>query len=128
MPREKIKFALRIKPETQQLVMDMYPRDNCQSQSEFIEKAIHFYAGYLSAQDASDFLPPILIEALRGVVRSSENHICRMLFKLAVETSMMMNILAAGLDISDEGAVRPGGQADQWKHLLQGRGGLSARI
>lgn len=102
MPREKIKFALRIKPETQQLVMDMYPRDNCQSQSEFIEKAIHFYAGYLSAQDASDFLPPILIEALRGVVRSSENHICRMLFKLAVETSMMMNILAAGLDISDE--------------------------
>ncbi len=102
MPREKIKFALRIKPETQQLVMDMYLRDNCQSQSEFIEKAIHFYAGYLSAQDASDFLPPILIEALRGVVRSSENHICRMLFKLAVETSMMMNILAAGLDISDE--------------------------
>ena len=102
MPREKIKFALRIKPETRQLVMDMYPRDNCQSQSEVIEKAIHFYAGYLSAQDASDFLPPILIEALRGVVRSGENHICRMLFKLAAETSMMMNILAAGLDISDE--------------------------
>jgi len=28
MPREKIKFALRISPEVQQLVKDMCPRDN----------------------------------------------------------------------------------------------------
>ena len=40
MPREKIKFALRILPETQQTVKDFYPLDNCQNQSEFIEKAI----------------------------------------------------------------------------------------
>ena len=102
MPRETIKFALRIRPETQQLVKDLCPRDNCQSQNAFIEKAIHFYAGYISTQDASEFLPPILISALRGIVRESENHICRMLFKLAVEVSMMMNVLAAGLEVSDE--------------------------
>ena len=47
MPREKVKFALRISPETQQLVKDLYPRDNCQSQNEFIEKAIRFYAGQI---------------------------------------------------------------------------------
>lgn len=102
MPREKIKFALRIKPETQQLVKDLCPRDNCQSQSEFIEKAIHFYAGYLSTQNASEFLPPILIAALRGMIQNSENHICRMLFKLTVEISLMMNVLAAGMEIDDE--------------------------
>ena len=45
MPREKIKFALRIMPETQQLVKDIFPLDTCQNQSEFIEKAIHFSAG-----------------------------------------------------------------------------------
>ena len=44
MAREKIKFALRITPETQQLVKDLCARDNCQSQNEFIEKAIRFYA------------------------------------------------------------------------------------
>ena len=43
MAREKIKFALRIAPETQQLVKELCERDNCQSQNEFIEKAIRFY-------------------------------------------------------------------------------------
>lgn len=40
MPREKIKFALRIMPETQQLVKDFYPLDNCQNQSELDRKSV----------------------------------------------------------------------------------------
>ena len=69
MPREKIKFALRMSPETQQLVKEMYPRDNCRTQNEFIEKAIQFYAGYVSGQDACEFLPAALTAALRGTIR-----------------------------------------------------------
>ena len=65
MAREKIKFALRITPETQQLVKDLCARDNCQSQNEFIEKAIRFYAGYVSSGEAIDYLPPALVAALR---------------------------------------------------------------
>ena len=42
MPRNTIKFALRIRPETQELVRAWYRKDNCKSQSEFIEKAIFF--------------------------------------------------------------------------------------
>ena len=75
MAREKIKFALRITPETQQLVKDL-----C----------------------AIDYLPPALVAALRGTVEDSEHRIARLLFKLAVETSMMMNVLAAGMEISEE--------------------------
>lgn len=102
MAREKIKFALRIAPETQQLVKDLCARDNCQSQNEFIEKAIRFYAGYVSSGEAIDYLPPALVAALRGTVEDSEHRIARLLFKLAVETSMMMNVLAAGMEISEE--------------------------
>lgn len=102
MPREKIKFALRISPETQQLVKDLCPRDNCQSQNEFIEKAIRFYAGYVSGQEATAYLPPSLVAALRGTLQDSEGRTARLLFKLAVETSMMMNVLAAGMEISEE--------------------------
>lgn len=102
IPREKIKFALRISPETQQLVKDLCPRDNCQSQNEFIEKAIHFYAGHVSAKDSAEFLPPIYLEALRGTIQDTENRICRLLFKLAVEIDMMMNVLAAGMEIGEE--------------------------
>lgn len=99
MPREKIKFALRISPEVQQLVKDLCPRDNCQSQNEFIEKAIRFYAGYISNRDSTEFLAPILVSTLDGTVKESESHICRLLFKLAVEMDMMMNVLAAGLEV-----------------------------
>lgn len=99
MSREKIKFAMRIRPETQELVREWYPKDNCQSQNEFIEKAIHFYVEHLSAQGSTRFLPSALVAALRATVQGSENRIARLLFKLTVEISMMMNVLAAGLEI-----------------------------
>ena len=121
MAREKIKFALRITPETQQLVKDLCARDNCQSQNEFIEKAIRFYAGYVSSGEAIDYLPPALVAALRGTVEDSEHRIARLLFKLAVETSMMMNVLAAGSPAASR-QMCPGGQADQRQYLPQGRG------
>ena len=93
--QRKIKFALRIRPETQQLVKDFYPLDDCQNQSEFIEKAIRFYAGYVASKDGTEFLAPILVSALQGTVQDAENHIARLLFKLAVEIDMMMNVLAS---------------------------------
>ncbi len=101
MPRTKIKFALRISPELQQLVKELCPRDNCQSQNEFIEKAIRFYAGYVSGKEAVEYLPPALVTAMRGIVQDSEGRIARLLFKLAVEMDMMMNVLASAIEVSD---------------------------
>ena len=102
MPREKIKFALRIRPETQDLVREWFPKDNCQSQNEFIENAIHFYVEHLSAQESSRFLPSALVAALRGAIQNSENRITRLLFKLTVEISMMMHVLAMGLEVNTD--------------------------
>ena len=113
MPREKIKFALRILPETQQIVKDFYPLDNCQNQSEFIEKAIHFYAGYVASKNGTEFLAPVLVSALQGTVTNAENHIARLLFKLAVETNMMMNVLASEVDVSPEVLERLRGRCIQ---------------
>ena len=100
MPREKVKFAMRIKPDTQELVREWYHKDNCQSQNEFIEKAIHFYVEHLSAQSSTSFLPSALVSALRATIQASENRIARLLFKLTVEISMMMHVLAEGLEIN----------------------------
>ncbi len=113
MPREKIKFAMRIKPETQELVREWYPKDNCQSQNEFIEKAVHFYVEHLSAQSSTTFLPSALVSALRATVQCSEDRIARLLFKLTVELSMMMNVLAIGLEIDSSQMDRLRGQCVQ---------------
>lgn len=113
MPREKIKFALRIRPETQQLVKDFFPLDGCENQSEFIKKAIRFYAGYVASRDGTEFLAPTLVSALQGMVANAENHIVRLLFKLAVETNMMMNVLASEVDVSPEALERLRGRCIQ---------------
>jgi hypothetical protein len=84
----------------------MCPRDNCQSQNEFIEKAIRFYAGHISAKDTAELLPQFFVSALRGALQDTENRICRLLFKQAVEQDMMMNIMAAGIDLSTEDMER----------------------
>ena len=43
-----------------------------------------------------------LTAAMRGTIHESENRISRLLFKLAVELDMVMNVLAAGMDIPQE--------------------------
>lgn len=93
---------MRIDPATDRKIKTAIPLANCRSQNEFVEKALQFYCEYVSSQDCFSVLPPMLIGAIRATVQNSENHICRLLFKLAVEMDMMMNILAAGMELTDE--------------------------
>lgn len=110
MVQEKVKFALRMPPEVQQLVKEWAPKDNCKAQNEFIIKAIRFYAGYLSGQDATAYLPAALVSALRGTIQNSEYRTARLLFKLSVEVSMMAKVFALGLQIDPRDLERLRGQ------------------
>ena len=42
------------------------PLANCGSQSEFAEKAVRFYDGYLKVQNAGAFLPHAVADVLKG--------------------------------------------------------------
>ena len=44
---EKLKFPLYIFSDTMEKVNMLYETDNCRSKTEFMEKAIRFYCGYL---------------------------------------------------------------------------------
>ena len=95
----KRKFALWIKQSTIDMVENIYKDDNCSSRSEFIEKAIVFYVGYLSANDNSQYLPNVVTSTLKSIVAESDNRMSRLIFKLAVELAMTMNIIASSQDI-----------------------------
>ena len=90
----KRKFALWIKQSTIDMVESIYKEDNCSSRSEFIEKAIIFYVGYLSSNDNSQYLPNVVTSTLKSIVAESDNRMSRLIFKLAVELAMTMNIIA----------------------------------
>ena len=97
--KDKIKFAAYLHPETLDKIKELYRGDDCSSKSEFIEKAVRFYIGYLTADDKSNYLPNMFLSNMRAIASESDNRVSRMLFKLAVEQAMMMNIMAANYDI-----------------------------
>lgn len=98
----KKRTAVWLYPETMENMDGLLERDNCKSRSEFIEKALNFYMGYLVSEDTTGYLSKILIAAIQGILKENEKRNSSNLFRLSVEMSMMMNILAAGLEISDE--------------------------
>lgn len=102
MTEEKVKFQMRISRDTDRKIKAAMPLANCRSQNEFVENALRFYCDYLSSQDHGMVLQPIFLSALRGIIHDSENRICRLLFKIAVELDMVMNVLAAGMEISED--------------------------
>ncbi|WP_312158766.1 hypothetical protein [Oscillibacter sp.] len=110
MKEEKSRFSLWIKNETLEKVRLEYAGDNCKTQSEFIEKAIEFYASYLSCKKAGAFLPVAVSSAIEGKLETFEDRVSRLLFKLAVEHGMMMHIIACDTDIDDVQLDRLRGQ------------------
>ena len=96
---EKVRFQMRISPETDQRIKAAMPLANCQSQNEFVEQALLHYCGCLQTAEAACILAPELAATLRMTVRDSETHTCRLLFKLAVEVDILMHVLASGMEI-----------------------------
>ena len=101
MKEKKQKFALWIHPEALEKVEKNYRDDDCKSRSEFIEKAILFYAGYLTANDYRGYFPNIIVSTLKGNLDSLENRMASLLFKMAVELSMVLHVTAANNEIDD---------------------------
>ena len=101
MKEEKSRIHTRISPETERKMELAMPNANCQSRNEFVERAICFYSDYVMSKEVTNFLAPILVSTLRSTVKASEDRISRLLFKQSVELCMMMNVLAAGLEINE---------------------------
>ncbi len=91
----KRKFALWIHDSTIQDIKIFYKYDNCSSISAFIEKAIKFYIAHLSMDKTADIIPSVITNSLKDMVRENSNKQSRMMFKMAVELSIISNILAS---------------------------------
>ena len=98
----KTRIPVWLYPSTLEAMDRGMETSRCKSRSKCIEEAVQFYAGYISGQDANAYLPPALVSALNATLHSMEDRICRLLFKLSVEMDMMMNVLAAGMEIPAE--------------------------
>ena len=98
----KVKFALWAYPQTLKDVEVHYKGDNCKSQSEFIEKAIKFYIGYLDEEKGIDYISPMITETVKSTIQGTEQRLSRLLFKVAVELGKLSHMTAAVNDVDDE--------------------------
>ena len=69
--------------------------DNCKNRSEFINKALRFYMGYLGTEDNTAYLSKAILTAIQGTLDDNNNRLCRILFKCAVELNMLCHTIAA---------------------------------
>lgn len=106
MREKKARFSVWLHPEIMEQAKRWQKDDNCRSQSEFIEKAIEFYCGYVSSEKNKNYLSNIVVSTLKSIVRESDNRTGRLLFKIAVELAMTMNVLASMEEIDEIDLVR----------------------
>lgn len=88
MATDKRKHAFWLTDEVKTMVEIDFHLDNCGSQSEFVEKAIRFYDGYVHANKTGAYLPRALQEMLEGTLGVFGDRLGKLLFKLVVEHNM----------------------------------------
>lgn len=98
----KRKFALWMYPLTFQKIKNIYKQDNCGSQSEFIEKAVNFYIGYLAGEENVDYFSRAVSASLKALIKSSEDRISRLQFKEAVELAKIVRMIAPLCELDED--------------------------
>ena len=96
MEENKKNYALWLYPETVRRMDSSLELANCQSRSEFVEKALHFYMGYLVTDDTTEYLSKALLTSMQGMLDMNDDRMRSLMFKLCVETNMMMHVSASG--------------------------------
>ena len=91
----KTRTAVWLLPATIRRMDGWMEEANCKTRSEFIEKALHFYMGYLNSEDTTEYLSDALVAALRGIVQSDSDRMRRLIFKWAVELGILSHTVAA---------------------------------
>lgn len=102
MDQKHIKKTIYIRPDTEQAIEELYRSDHCRTQSEFIEKCINYYTGYIRADRNMNFLSPTIMSSIRAASNCNTTRITRILFKLAVEMAISNNLIAATVEFDPE--------------------------
>ncbi len=100
MAKKQIEISLNL--DAYEKMMDAYAASGCRTKSEFAERAILWYSGYIKSKGDMTYLPEALAEVLRGHLGRMETAVCRYLGKVAVELDINSHINAAKSEIPME--------------------------
>lgn len=94
--------------------------DNCKNRSEFINKALRFYMGYLGTEDNTAYLSKTILTAIQGTLDDNNNRLCLITAHVKVGNQMVEQEQKQHADPeADEG--RKKGELAHALRLLDGR-------
>ena len=96
----KKRFSLYTHETTINKAKDFASKRNCGT-SDFIAEAIEFYSGFLSNQNDTSFLPDAVADSMTKVMDPFTRKQGTLLFKIAVELTVLQNIVAANTQIDE---------------------------
>ena len=79
----------------------LYKSNGCKTKSDFVEKAVEFYYGYIAAESYRDYVSKVLISTIQGTLDSFENRMASLLFKMSVEIAMLEYFHGLAYDLDD---------------------------
>jgi len=118
----KERLTYRPEPETRQKIEQWYEADNWRSMNEFIDKAVSFYADWLSA-NCNDMLPMAIASAMNGRIKILEKNLSSLSFNHAVELDMLIGIISDTMQLDRDDLKRR--RAQSVKNVRQTNGRIS---
>ena len=118
---EKEKYMIYVKPETIKKADDIFKKVGFKCRSDFIDKAIIFYCGYVSSVNFEDYYPEVIVSTVKASLDSFQDRMGSLLFKNAVELDMLMHITAANYELDSDILKRIRGKCVDEVKKLHGR-------
>lgn len=91
---EKYTLTIRMDDEIKQEIQERMDDAHVRSLNAFVLKAIEFYLGYLRQGKNLNYISPILASSINGEVKNIEHNLSEIIFKMAVQLSMLTQIVA----------------------------------
>ena len=92
MPKKSYNFYLS--PEADCMIDSSLVASDSRSRSDFVEKAVRYYAASLGAEMHKELLSQELIRVLQDNIKNVENHISSTIFKMAGEQAVLSLLFA----------------------------------
>lgn len=100
--KSKVRKAFYIEEDILEQVDRLLQQADVKSRNEFLNQALKFYIGYLTSAKIENYMLSSISSVMHATVKDSENRMARAMFKLAVETSKLANVIAYSQEIDEE--------------------------
>lgn len=95
---EKSRYSLWLSNDNIKMTDKIYSLDNCKSRSEFVDRAIRFYCGYVETNIAQDYIADVFTQTVFPKLDNMKKVLNKSIYNMALQLSMLSHFEAALCD------------------------------